>query len=746
MKQYASALLRAAAIWVTASLAVLAITACGSSSRSDPPPSSPTPPVGFSVELSGAQEIPPVNTTASGQAEIEMDLQTGAISGTVVVEDMDSTAAHVHLGHAGSNGPILIHLVQDAGDASRFGFAANTALSAAQMDQLMAGELYLNVHSDQYPAGQVRGQILPDGFSLHLAALSGEQQIPAGDTPARGWAAITLDDAPVPNAIVHLTLFGLGNATSVGLHEGYAGTRGQALAQLTQSNTQPGHWYHTGLPLDAGALAALDAGRLYLDVANPAFPAGLLRGQFVPDGIMLLIDQLSGRQEVPPVDTAATGVSALTLDLDALAYQLHVNTSELDDASAAHVHDGFAGTSGPILIPLQQDPLDTAHWSAAGELSQDNLDKLLAGALYVNVHSPQHPPGEIRAQLVAEDIEVVFVDLDGEQVVPPVATPATGLAAITLDVADGRVVAHTRVTDLLMSTSGGIHQGVAGENGPQVVAFEQDTNDVDHWFAIGESLTGDGLGAFLDDGLYILIASQTQPEGEIRGQVVRNVVPELPQAPVVTLTAPTDGSEVSDTIDITASVDSLRDIVEVRFLANGELLATVASEPYSAQWDTTAVDDGTYVLTAHAEDDLGNVGIAGEVTVTVANVADDPPPGVMTLDQIQSEVFTPRCAICHTGTGGELPFSMNLSSAGASYDALVNVPSEQVSTLLRVHPGNPDDSYLVHKLEGTQAVGDRMPQGGPYLDPSVIEGIRGWIADGARASPEDDPEEPPPGY
>jgi hypothetical protein len=746
MKQHAPAVLRAAAIWVTASLAVLAIAACGSSSRSDPPPLPPPPPAGFTVELSGAQEIPPASTVASGQAEIEVDLQSGTISGAVVVENMDSTAAHVHHGHAGSNGPILIHLVQDPGDPSRFEFPPNAALSAAQLDQLQAGELYLNVHSDQYPAGEVRGQILPDGFSLHLAALSGEQQIPAGDTPARGWAAITLDDAPVPNAIVHLTLFGVGNATSVGLHQGYAGTRGPALAELTQSNTQPGHWFHTGLPLDSEALAALDAGRLYLDVANPAFPAGLLRGQFVPDGIVLLIDQLSGRHEVPPVDTAAAGTSALTLDLGALDYQLHVNTSDLDDANSAHIHAGFAGMNGPIVIPLEQDPLDAGHWSAAGQLAQDELDQLFAGALYVNVHSPQHPAGEIRAQLVPEDIEVVFVDLDGAQVVPPVATAATGLAAVTVDMAGGTVVAHTRVTDLLMSTSGGIHQGLAGENGPQLIAFEQDTNDVDHWFAVSEPLNGDGMGAFLDDGLYILIASQTQPDGEIRGQIVREVVPELPQAPVVTLTAPADGSEVSDTINIAASVDSMRDIVAVRFLANGELLETVTSEPYSVQWDTTTVDDGAYILAAHAEDDLGNVGIAGEVTVTVANEADDPSPGVMTLEQIQSEVFTPRCAICHTGTGNELPFSMNLSSTGASFDALVNVPSEQVSTLLRVHPGNPDDSYLIHKLEGTQDVGDRMPQGGPFLDPSVIEGIRGWIADGARLLPGDEPVEPPPGY
>ncbi len=49
----------------------------------------------------------------------------------------------------------------------------------------------------------------------------------------------------------------------------------------------------------------------------------------------------------------------------------------------------------------------------------------------------------------------------------------------------------------------------------------------------------------------------------------------------------------------------------------------------------------------------------------------------------------------------------------------------------RVEPGDPDNSYLIHKLEGTQAVGDRMPQGGPFLDEETIGDIRQWIADGA---------------
>ena len=74
---------------------------------------------------------------------------------------------------------------------------------------------------------------------------------------------------------------------------------------------------------------------------------------------------------------------------------------------------------------------------------------------------------------------------------------------------------------------------------------------------------------------------------------------------------------------------------------------------------------------------------------------------------------------------------MNLSTANDSHAALVNVSSLQVAQD-RVEPGDPDNSYLIRKLEGDAGiVGSRMPQGGPFLDQATIDTIRQWINDGA---------------
>ena len=103
-----------------------------------------------------------------------------------------------------------------------------------------------------------------------------------------------------------------------------------------------------------------------------------------------------------------------------------------------------------------------------------------------------------------------------------------------------------------------------------------------------------------------------------------------------------------------------------------------------------------------------------------------------TLTAIQNSVFTPRCAGCHNGTGANLPGVMNLTSVSASHAALVGVASREMPALLRVAPGDPNTSYLIHKLEGGPViVGGRMPAGGPFLPQTTIDGIRLWITNGA---------------
>jgi hypothetical protein len=110
-----------------------------------------------------------------------------------------------------------------------------------------------------------------------------------------------------------------------------------------------------------------------------------------------------------------------------------------------------------------------------------------------------------------------------------------------------------------------------------------------------------------------------------------------------------------------------------------------------------------------------------------------PVPGLTpTLASIQSNVFSVNCAVpgCHGGAGAQQGLRLD---PGFSAGNLINVASPRDSNLIRVVPGNPDGSFIIQKLEGTQSLGDRMPDGGPYLPQSTIDVIRQWIQDGAPA-------------
>jgi hypothetical protein len=119
---------------------------------------------------------------------------------------------------------------------------------------------------------------------------------------------------------------------------------------------------------------------------------------------------------------------------------------------------------------------------------------------------------------------------------------------------------------------------------------------------------------------------------------------------------------------------------------------------------------------------LATVGCSGGNSgMSTSSMSTSPPP--MTLmadfDSIQANIFTPLCAGCHSGPNPAANLSLD---AAHSYNDLVNIPSTEQPTLVRVKPGDPTNSYLAIHL---QKEGD----GAPASDiPFVVQ----WIMDGAQ--------------
>ncbi len=106
---------------------------------------------------------------------------------------------------------------------------------------------------------------------------------------------------------------------------------------------------------------------------------------------------------------------------------------------------------------------------------------------------------------------------------------------------------------------------------------------------------------------------------------------------------------------------------------------------------------------------------------------------VATFPSIRENVLAVNCAFSGCHSGSFAPFGLAMD-ADVAYSNLVNVMSGQQADVVRVAPGDPDNSYLIQKLEGTATIGLQMPRGATPLPAETIQIIRDWIANGALES------------
>ena len=110
------------------------------------------------LRLTGAEETPPVTTSATGTGTITIAADK-SVSGTIKTAGIDGTVAHIHVGAPGQSGPPIITLNKDADGA--WSVPTGSKLTDDQYASFKAGNLYVNVHSAEHKAGEIRGQMKP---------------------------------------------------------------------------------------------------------------------------------------------------------------------------------------------------------------------------------------------------------------------------------------------------------------------------------------------------------------------------------------------------------------------------------------------------------------------------------------------------------------------------------------------------------------------------------------------------------
>jgi hypothetical protein len=237
---------------------------------------------------------------------------------------------------------------------------------------------------------------------------------------------------------------------------------------------------------------------------------------------------LSSDLEVPPVTGTAKGAASATLSADQQTLTVRVAAVGTTGAiSVGHLHDAPAGTNGDVVKPLTiNGNLGSLTWTAKDAdkpLTPALVADLMAGKLYVNLHTQGNQGGELRGQLAATGVAASAL-LEGTQEVPSVSTAATGVATAWLD--KGRTSLTVQVSTMGLSgpiTSAHIHDAAAGSNGDVVKPLTfQDGTAIVAWSAsdADKPLTPALIQDFLAGKLYVNIHTAANQGGEIRGQLI----------------------------------------------------------------------------------------------------------------------------------------------------------------------------------------------------------------------------------
>lgn len=233
------------------------------------------------VLLSGSQTVPSLASEGAGVATLEINQETGAIKGMVLLDGFGNsasstvTAAHIHVGAVDETGPVALSL---PGTNKLRNVPKNARLSSEQLNAFLNNRLYINVHTEANPAGEIRGQIMASRLVHIYTTLDSDQTVPAiPDSAGSGQAMLTVN-LLTGDLSGEIQIEGLAEITNAHIHQAVIGENGPVVVPLeVVSNTRLIVPENAQLsPLE---LTALLRGKMYYNVHTPEFPSGEIRGQ-----------------------------------------------------------------------------------------------------------------------------------------------------------------------------------------------------------------------------------------------------------------------------------------------------------------------------------------------------------------------------------------------------------------------------------------------------------------------------------
>jgi hypothetical protein len=246
--------------------------------------------------INAAQEVPSNSSPATGSAVMFYDVGANTFDLVVSINGLANaaSASHIHEAAAGTNGPVVTNLGADAaytrtGNALRATFRGLTY--GGDRRRLIRGDAYFNLHSAQFPGGEIRGQLVPRPKRLYANMDVAQEQAAFPNVNLSGLndsgAAIMFYDPAAHTIRLRLSLYNFNNTfTNSHFHAEIPGRSGGVVLNLGNNANAGGYSNANGhitgsFDIPAGNIDpyALLMGGLYLNFHSTAFGGGELRGQ-----------------------------------------------------------------------------------------------------------------------------------------------------------------------------------------------------------------------------------------------------------------------------------------------------------------------------------------------------------------------------------------------------------------------------------------------------------------------------------
>ncbi len=355
----------------------------------------------FMATISGANEVPVVNTDGKGLASVIYTSNTNVLEINVLATDLTGpiTGIHFHKGATGTNGAVVENLTTK--------LVGNTIMVKLQagsyISDLRNGDLYINIHTAANPSGEIRGQLTAVKGLYFDSWMDGKQEAPAATNKTIGLSIGAISSSLDKMRIMTVVDNASGPITGAHIHKSPLGVSGGVVTNLS-AGINGNSILNENIVVNADLLNDYLAGNLYINLHSTYFPNGEVRGQIyrvARDGYAY---DLCQKQEVPSVtnagNTSGSGMFAFNRDYEEIHMMAVVNAFS-SAFQGAHIHNGAFGSNGAVVYNITDKFVGTGTFFYATSGFPMNLPSLIqSGNAYVNIHTANNPSGEVRGQIV----------------------------------------------------------------------------------------------------------------------------------------------------------------------------------------------------------------------------------------------------------------------------------------------------------------------------------------------------------